>query len=139
MKTRLVTVVALSAVMLALVASATSARQSEPYTMYMPFVTKPPCVPARATIYLTVNRPVFRIGDVVTAVAALMNECAPVGSPALGLIVQHHACRRAFNFRTRYHHRLYRSHEDRAAASGKCSLIEQFCWCERKLEAGIHG
>jgi hypothetical protein len=88
MKTRLLVSIVLSAICLLIVAAGVrSAEQPQlNYTVYLPFVSKPPCTPTRATTYIATSKPVIRVGEIITVTSAIVNECNPlVGQPWIGV------------------------------------------------------
>ncbi len=106
MRIKFVIALALAVVCLLPVATGSSnAQQDEPtqanldYTVYLPLVAKPPCQWIEyPKLYSSINKPVARIGEVVTVTGVLVNDCSQVGHPlyvmtassgALSLTVSH--------------------------------------------------
>ncbi len=92
MKTKLslVVVLALAAVLslaaVLFVPGSSSARPSDlGNNVYLPIVAKPPCLPAGPTAYVSTSDPVVRVGETLTVVGALVNDCAWVGEPLFGV------------------------------------------------------
>jgi hypothetical protein len=93
MKTKLIATVLLSVVGLMLVLGGTSYAQSfdnhQPIhqstisnTVYLPFIAKPPCtfVP-QVEMYASVNKPVVKVGEIVTFTGIIVNDCTYMGLP----------------------------------------------------------
>jgi hypothetical protein len=96
MKTRLIATILLSVISLLLVLGGTSYAQSfddrQPIyqptisnTVYLPFVSNPPCTPVKPSVYIAVSDPVARVGEIVTATGAIVNDCQFVGKPWFGV------------------------------------------------------
>lgn len=95
MKTKLTAILLLAIICLSLVVSGISSPQpvahaqvTGDYKVYLPVVAKPPCTYVRATAYVAVNRPIMRVGDLVTVAGALMNDCTLIGQPRYHLGTQ---------------------------------------------------
>lgn len=100
MKTKLIATVLLSVVGLLLVLGGTTHAQPPDErrpihqhiissTVYLPIVAKPPCTPTKATAYIAVNKPVVRVGEILTATSAIVNECSLlVGIPYYAIHVE---------------------------------------------------
>jgi hypothetical protein len=95
MRIKFVIALALSVVcLLPIVTGVSTAQQDNPnkvnldYQVYLPFVSKPPCTPTKATAYVATSKPVVRVGEIVTVTGALVNDCAPVGHPFYGISSQ---------------------------------------------------
>jgi hypothetical protein len=57
------------------------------YKVYLPLVAKPPCTYIfRPGMYASVNKPVVRVGEIVTFTGVLVNDCTPVDKPQYALI-----------------------------------------------------
>jgi hypothetical protein len=56
------------------------------YKVYLPLVAKPPCVPTKPTVYIAISDPIVRVGEIVTATGAIVNDCTSlVGHPWFGV------------------------------------------------------
>lgn len=96
MKTKLITTVLLSVVVLLLVLGSTTHAQPldnhQPIhqpaisnTVYLPLISKPPCTPVKPSVYIAVSDPVIRVGEIVTATGVIVNDCQFVGKPWFGV------------------------------------------------------
>ena len=82
MKTKLSLIVLLTivGVSLVIVGVAGAHQSSGGYATYLPLITSD-CTP-RVTAYISVDRPVVRVGEEMTLTGAIVNECSPlVGEP----------------------------------------------------------
>jgi hypothetical protein len=88
MKTKLaITLVLTVACLFPIITGVSTAQQDDPnkasldYTVYLPLISKPPCVRTPASVYIAVSDPIVKVGELVTVTGALFNECAYVGEP----------------------------------------------------------
>ncbi len=89
MKTKpAITLVLTVACLFPIVTGVSTAQQSDPhkasldYTVYLPIVSQRSRYTMKPSVYIVVSDPVVRVGQVVTATGAIVNECdGPVGKP----------------------------------------------------------
>jgi hypothetical protein len=90
MKTKLAIALLLAAVCLLLVTAGTGIGHAQPPQLtpqaYLPMILKPCPLYGSAAAYMTADRPIAKVGEIVTMTGALVNECGIMLSPGFELI-----------------------------------------------------
>lgn len=92
MKTKLITTVLLTIIGLVLVLGGVTHAQSlndhQPIhqqtisnTVYLPFVSRPPCTPNLPAVFIATSQPLVHVGEFLTVTGAIVNDCTIIGQP----------------------------------------------------------